>query len=332
MAMVDDDDMISNASANETMDDVIAARVSRRSVLGGGLAAAGTAMLGIDALLRSVPVSAHGGDRRRRLLGFDGIPVSSADTVVVPAGYTAKVLISWGDPISDGPAFEQDASNSAADQAKQWGMHNDGVVFFPMERGGYGGSGRDSGLLVQNHEYADDVLLFTDGTANWSAAKTAKSQNAHGVSVIELRKERVRRGGRHGRDEYEWKVVRPSRYARRITAQTPIKIGGPAAGDPRLKTSADPSGRRVLGTLNNCAMGYTPWGTYLACEENFNGYFRKNGDADRARGALRHQRRWQRLAVAHDRHAVRGRHRAQRGQPVRLGHRDRPVRPDAPRR
>ena len=95
--------------------------------------------------------------------------------------------------------------------------------------------------------------------------KTAKSQNAHGVNIIQVAK---RRNG-------SWDVVRPSSYARRITAQTPIKIGGPAAGDPRLQTAADPTGRQVLGTLNNCAMGYTPWGTYLACEENFNGYFFK---------------------------------------------------------
>ena len=128
MAIVDDDrigddGMISNVSDNESIHDVIAARLSRRSVLGGGMAAAGTALFGVEALLRSVPVAAH--DRRRPVLGFDGIPVSSADTVVVPEGYTAKVLISWGDPLSDGPAFRQDASNSAADQAQQWGMHNE---------------------------------------------------------------------------------------------------------------------------------------------------------------------------------------------------------------
>ncbi|MBL8054457.1 MAG: PhoX family phosphatase, partial [Nitrospira sp.] len=106
--------------------------------------------------------------------------------------------------------------------------------------------------------------------------KTRKSLNAHGVSIIEITK----RTGfpwdwrrRHGK----WDVVRPSPFARRITGMTPIEIGGPAAGDARLITSEDPTGRRVLGTLNNCAMGFTPWGTYLACEENFNGYFRKNG-------------------------------------------------------
>ena len=119
--------------------------------------------------------------RDRTSLGFTAIPVSSADAVVVPPGYTARVLIAWGDPVSDGPAFAPDASNSAADQAQQWGMHNDGVVYFPIRN-----SSRE-GLLVQNSEYTDDVLLFPDGMANWTAEKTAKSQNAHGVNIIHIR-------------------------------------------------------------------------------------------------------------------------------------------------
>ena len=196
-------------------------------------------------------------------LGFTAIPVSSADAVVVAPGYTARVLIAWGDPVSDGPAFAPDASNSAADQAQQWGMHNDGVVYFPIRN-----SSRE-GLIVQNSEYTDDGLLFPDGQANWDAEKTAKSQNAHGVNIIHVRRGRG--------NDWTWEVVRPSPYARRITGQTPMAIGGPAGGDDRLKTSADPTGLTVLGTINNCAMGFTPWGTYLACEENFNGYFRKNG-------------------------------------------------------
>jgi hypothetical protein len=275
-----DDDIVSNQSGNPHFNEVVQARLSRRGFLGGGLALTATTSLGgIGALLNSVPALAR--HRRDPLLGFNGIAVSTADTVVVPDGYTAKVLVAWGDPVSDGPAFAPDASNTWADQEQQWGMHNDGMVYFPIR-------GSRHGLLVQNNEYTDDVLLFPDGTAGWNADKTKKSLAAHGVSIIEVKK--MREDGpdddddddddhhRHrGRRRREWKVVRPSKYARRITGYTPIAIGGPAAGDPRLVTSADPTGRRVLGTLNNCAMGFTPWGTYLACEENFNGYFRKTG-------------------------------------------------------
>lgn len=282
-----DDDQISNDSGNKSFEEVLEVRMSRRSVLGGGLAAAAALSLGgIEALLRAVPVSAHGwGPKRQPLLGFQGIPVSSEDTVVVPPGYTADVLIAWGDPVGKGPAFKQDASNTAAEQALQWGMHNDGMVYFPI-------NGSKHGLLVQNNEYTDDELLFPDGTANWDAEKTKKSLNAHGVSIIEIKQYRgwerdwdkdddeddhekhfFRRFGRRR----AWRIVRRSRFARRITGMTSIKIGGPAAGDSRLMTSEDPTGKQVLGTLNNCAMGVTPWGTYLACEENFNGYFRKNG-------------------------------------------------------
>ena len=217
--------------------------------------AAGTfSLTGVESLLHAVP-SSH--QRRSPWLGFKGIPVSAADSVVVPDGYSARVLIAWGDPISDGPAFRQDAGNSAADQAQQWGMHNDGLAYFPLH-------GSERGLLAQNHEYPDDALLFPDGNANWTAEKTRKTLAALGVSIIEI--------GR-GRDG-DWKVVRPSKYARRITAYSPMRIAGPAAGDRRLKTSADRSGRLVLGTLYNCAIGVTPWGTFLTCEENFDDYFR----------------------------------------------------------
>ena len=215
-----DDNAISNTSGSETIHDVVAARLSRRAVIGGGVAGA-AALSGVAALLDAVPVqarSAVGSAARSTSLGFTAIPVSSADAVVVPPGYTARVLIAWGDPVSDGPAFEPDASNSAADQAQQWGMHNDGVVYFPIRRA-------REGLLVQNSEYTDDVLLFPDGIANWTAEKTAKSQNAHGVNIIDIRQGR-------GRDT-TWEVVRPSPYARRITGQTPIAIGGPVAGDDR---------------------------------------------------------------------------------------------------
>jgi secreted PhoX family phosphatase len=280
-----DDEGVSNTSGNEHFQDIVDTRLSRRGFLTGGLAAAAAASLGgVEALLNAVPAAAQETEEaedtdvgregrwgRRPMLGFESVAVSSADEVVVAKGYTAEVLIAWGEPVSHGPAFKQDASNTADEQARQWGMHNDGLVYFPIARS-------QRGLLVQNHEYTDDGLLFPDGVNNWTQEKTNKSLNAHGVSIIEV----SRRPGfsfdlQRRRGKNKWEVVRPSRFARRITGMTPIEIGGPAAGDSRLVTSEDPTGCRVLGTLNNCAMGFTPWGTYLACEENFNGYFRKNG-------------------------------------------------------
>jgi secreted PhoX family phosphatase len=260
-----DDDIESNTSGNDSFQQVVEQRLSRRGLLGGGVAAAVAASLGgIGSLLQAMPAAARKLELPYPMLGLAGIPALPSDpalldTVRVPPGYTARVLISWGDPVSNGPAFQPDASNSSEDQEKQWGMHNDGMVYFPL-------NGSSHGLIVQNHEYTDDVLLFPDGTANWSVEKTRKSLAAHGVGIIEVRKVNG-----------EWKVIRPSAYARRITGNSLIRIGGPAKGDPRMKTNADRIGRWARGTLNNCAMGYTPWGTYLACEENFNGYFRKSG-------------------------------------------------------
>jgi uncharacterized protein len=77
----------------------------------------------------------------------------------------------------------------------------------------------------------------------------------------------------------------------------------------------------VLGTLNNCANGYTPWGTYLTCEENFNGYFGWNGTRTPTkapgRESLRHHAEWLRLPLAHRRPALR--RQRQPNEPNRFG-------------
>jgi secreted PhoX family phosphatase len=252
------EETISNPSGNPTLSSLLDARLSRREVLKGGMGLAtlaffGPSLLGPDS--RAAAREACTGVSAT--IGFKPVPASKDDAVHVPEGYEARVLIAWGDPVSDGPAFKQDASNTAAEQQQQYGMHNDGMHFFSMAEGD-----SSHGLLVVNHEYTDDGLLHSDGMATWSAEKVKKSQAAHGVSVIEIKQVNG-----------EFQVVRPSRFARRITAYSPIAIAGPAAGHALLRTEADPAGLTMLGTLNNCANGHTPWGTYLACEENWHGYF-----------------------------------------------------------
>lgn len=204
-------------------------------------------------------------------LGFVGVPPSTADSVVVPAGYVAQVIAPWGEPVGVPgamPAWKPDASNSAAEQALQLGMHHDGMHYFALD-------GARRGLLVMNHEYVDEGLLFADGMAGWNAQKVAKAQAAHGISVLEV--ERFDGG---------WRLLRPSRFARRLTADSPFAVGGPAAGHALMRTAADPGGIRVRGTLNNCAAGMTPWGTYLSGEENWAGYF------DGGSTITEDQRRW----------------------------------------
>ncbi|NBD20279.1 DUF839 domain-containing protein [Aquabacterium fontiphilum] len=265
-----DNDQTINPSGNTSIRDVMAAYTGRRNFLKGSLGAAAVMTLGgfgRDAMAYTTPSSSPA-------ITFTGVPANLAatftDKITVPAGYTAKVLIGWGDAIGrTGPAANAhwDASGAMTEavQLTTFGAHNDGMHFFPFPAVGAQGESNDRGLLVVNHEYVDPGLVHN--TTSYSTDTITKAMvdtqlAAHGVSVIEVRK-----------NKGEMQVQRPSAFARRITGKTPCRISGPAAGHALMKTAADPSGSVVLGTLNNCAHGYTPWGTYLTCEENFNGYF-----------------------------------------------------------
>ena len=263
------EDSSTNPSTATTFEEVVGRRLSRRSVLTGSAATAVAfltpGLLGTGTA-QAAPRGAAAGPRNgpRALLGYEAVPLGYGDEVVVPRGYTATPFLAWGTPLFPGLDTRFDpATMSADEQARRVGMHHDGMHFFPL------GGRSDRGLLVVNHEYTDEVLLHTGdprGTrpATLTAQQREKSQNAHGVTVAE-----VQRGA-----DGTWSVVVPSRYNRRVTAQTPMVLTGPAAGSDLLRTAADPTGTRVLGTINNCSHGYTPWGTYLVAEENFNGYFR----------------------------------------------------------
>jgi uncharacterized protein len=258
----------SNRSANPSIHEV--SDPARRVLLLGGIGA-----LTVGALAPWLAGCAATGVRGS-LIGFKSVPVSEKDMVLVPEGYEAVAIAAWGEPVGvpgNMPSFRWDASNSAADQAVQMGMHHDGIHYYPIDGRSDGSSSH--GLLVMNHEYTDDGLLFPDGKNSWTAEKVRKAQAAHGVAVIEVT-------FREGR----WQMVRPSKYARRYTARTLFAVGGPAAGHALMRTEADPEGRTVLGTLNNCGSGMTPWGTYLSAEENWAFYF----DGPDTRDA--DQRRW----------------------------------------
>jgi secreted PhoX family phosphatase len=267
-----DNDQTINPSGNPSIRDVIDAFTGRRTFLKGTLAAGvltGLAGFSRDALAYTPSPSPGGGG-----ITFTGIGPNLAanftDGITVPPGYTAKVLVGWGDAIGRPGAMANthwDAATPMTEsvQLSTFGSHNDGMHLFPFPATGAGGVSNDRGLLCVNHEYVDPGLIVnsaTYGTHPLTAEEVAAQLAAHGVSVIEVR-----------RINGEMKVQRPSTLARRITGNTPMRISGPAAGNALLKTAADATGTMVLGTLNNCAHGFTPWGTYLTCEENFNGYF-----------------------------------------------------------
>ncbi|KIH81175.1 PhoX family protein [Pseudomonas batumici] len=230
--------------------------LSRRGFISAGALCGAAMFLGGNLLTRSV-MAAGVNAAPGKLLGFDSIAAATRDTLTLPPGYSASVLISWGQPLAkQGPAFDPSGNGTAKAQEVQFGDNNDGMSLFPFP-------GDDNrALLAINNEYTNYRYLYAHGGQPQSLEDVRKAQASEGVSVIEIQ-----------RKDDQWHFVQGSSYNRRIHGNTPIKFGGPAAGHPWLQTQADKLGRKVLGTFQNCANGKTPWGTYLTCEENFTDCF-----------------------------------------------------------
>lgn len=275
------EDISTNPSTAPTLGDVIQQRFSRRDLLRGALGVSALGVLAASPLAALAAAAEAAGnsetDSDARIkdatettrFAFTEIAHGVDKTHHVAPGYTAEVLMRWGDPLLPGaPAFDPGGQSPAA-QSAQFGYNNDFIGYIPLPPGS---KNAEHGLLCVNHEYTNPEVMFpapsSAAVGEPSLAEAEIQLAAHGGSILEIR----RKDGR-------WHVVRESPYARRITAlATEILLSGPAAGHQRLQTQADPTGTRVIGTLGNCAGGITPWGTWLMAEENFHAYF--GGDLD----------------------------------------------------
>ena len=245
----------------------------RRTVLGAaafGLLAASPASA-LARALRPRLVARTPSRESEALVGvFESLAPSREDSVQVAEGHVVDLVLAWGDPLFDGlPAFDLERLD-AESQSRSFGFNCDYNGFFPLHPGA-----RDAGLLCVNHEYTSGTEMFRD--YDRSAPTRAQfdiERAAHGMSIVEIARD----------DQGRWRARVGARRNRRITGTTPMLLAGPAAGSPLMRTAADSDGRLVLGTLNNCAGGKTPWGTVLTCEENFHYYF---GRGDEARDELR---------------------------------------------
>jgi len=262
--------------------------VSRRTLLKGAAVTGATLVIAPGAMLGSSRPAAAAGDPSARLT-FTTLPAGDGTEpdVRVPANYDVTVLLRWGDPLTPAaPAFDLD-NQTGASQAQQFGFNADLVLWYPLpswvrrsvDLSGqlnslvdriigfqyphlkHRGSGR--ALMVVNHEYTspDDMFPgYQPGSPTQDEVET--EIEAHGFSIVELT---------HGAGAPSFDIGSP--FNRRVTGSTAHAITGPLRGHAMLQTSTDPAGETVLGCLNNCAGGKTPWGAILTCEENFDQYF-----------------------------------------------------------
>jgi secreted PhoX family phosphatase len=224
--------------------------LSRRGFLGAGVFYGVAAFVTGATTLRGRPA------RAASRFGFEAVAANSLDTVTVPKGYSWHIVARWGEPLwSNGAEFDHATRSTGASQELAFGDNNDGMSLFTVG---------DKNILAVNHETVNLGIIYGNRLLGLpiSADDVRKGKAGQGVSVCEI----VREDGL-------WAIVKDSPYNRRITADTPMEITGPARGHDLLKTAADPDGSTSKGTWNNCGNGRTPWGTYLTCEENFNGYF-----------------------------------------------------------
>lgn len=283
----EDQELDNNTSNNIHFRDILEQRISRRSLI--AKTASGAAALALASSLTGCNddddnhPNTDSSVKKPEKLSFTPVAKNLNDIVTVPAGYEATVLYALGDPLTQNLA-EWDDNNvpSGVSFTARSGDCHDGMSYFGLNSSTakYDAKASNSGLLVMNHEYINQTFLHPKGATRVNGRRpedeVIREMNAHGVSIIELKKDAT---------SQKVDIVKSSPFNRRITASTVMDFAGIVAGSDLIKTKYSPSAKQTRGTHNNCGNGYTPWGTYLTTEENFIGYFVRNKGDDTKRTA-----------------------------------------------
>ena len=276
-----------NTSNNTHFRDILEQRISRRSLI--TKTASGAAALALASSLvgcnddddnNSTPTTTV---KKPEKFTFNPVAKNLNDIVTVPAGYEANVLYALGDPLTQTiPDWDDNNVPSGVSFTARSGDCHDGMSYFGLNSNSskYDAKASNRGLLVMNHEYINQTFLHPKGATKVNGRRpedeVIREVNAHGVSVIELKKDATAQ---------KVEIVKSSPFNRRITASTVMDFAGTVAGSDLVKTKYSSSAKQTRGTHNNCGNGYTPWGTYLTTEENFIGYFVRNKGDDAKRSA-----------------------------------------------
>jgi secreted PhoX family phosphatase len=294
-------DPIDNTSNNEHFQEVLdkgLSSPSRRTILRGGL--------GLASLFALPMLPGCGGSTSASLpllgastvMKFTPVAKSLADQIMVPAGYSVKILHATGDTLKAGiPAYSNAGTDTADSWADRVGDQHDGTEIFYIgangkSKGSYSYAAGDKAVLAVNNESSAEAHWLhptgqtsggvigkkfdqfgTTAPIQWNlgvrpASEAIKEILSHGVTLVELNLDASGKPTGYNAT---------STLNRRITPETVMTVTGPAAELANLKalmvTKFDPTGATTRGTLNNCGTGITPWGTLITCEENFATYF-----------------------------------------------------------
>jgi secreted PhoX family phosphatase len=249
-----DDIPAKRQTCNTAFDKILETRITKRALLKSTAATACSFPF-------SGVLKAGSGDDKYPSISFQEIPHGLDERLHLAIGYSAQVLLRWGDPLFPKANKFQPQQQSPSTQLHQFGYNNDFVAFVPIAQNGKTST---NGLLVVNHEYVNSSMMHPGSPHAFKLNRTQVDTEiaAHGLSIVEIQKQAG-----------QWKINLDSKYNRRITPMTAATFSGPALGHQRVKTEFSPSGESCLGTFANCAGAVTPWGTVLTAEENIQAYF-----------------------------------------------------------